>query len=114
MRAEIFPGLGQAKSQLYFDLQAMIAKNGGRLHLANLLECEMVKSMLYYFKPKYQKTREPYLPWKQEEIDFIIANRHSTHLSLSRTMNRSIRAIQYMSAKLVRAGIVESNHNKNY
>ena len=39
----IFPGLKPPTSQLFFDLQAMIAVNGGRLRLAEMLECEMVK-----------------------------------------------------------------------
>lgn len=44
MRAEIFPGLGQPKSQLFFDLQSFIAENGGRLRLAELLDIESMKN----------------------------------------------------------------------
>lgn len=40
MTPQIFPGLKPPTSQLYFDLQAFIAANGGRLHLAEIIEFE--------------------------------------------------------------------------
>lgn len=39
----IFPGLKQPTSQLYFDLQAFIAANGGRLRLAEIIEGERLE-----------------------------------------------------------------------
>jgi predicted transcriptional regulator len=39
----IFAGLGQPKSKLFFDIQADIAKHGGRLKLADVIESEMLK-----------------------------------------------------------------------
>lgn len=71
MNYQIFPGLGIPKSQLYFDLQAMIASNGGRLHLADVLESEMVRSYL----PKKEYHRKFTMPpWSKEHEQRIIDN----------------------------------------
>ncbi len=71
MNYQIFPGLSQPKSELYFDLQSMIAANGGRIHLAEILECEWVKS--YLPKQQYQK-RFKVPRWSKLHEQVIIDN----------------------------------------
>lgn len=71
MDYRIFTGLGEPKCQLFFDLQAMIAINGGRLHLAEILECEAVKS--YLPKQEYKRLyKMP--PWNEKHEQLIIDN----------------------------------------
>jgi hypothetical protein len=71
MTPEIFPILGQPKSKLYFDLQAMIAVNGGRLKLAQILQIES------HITPDRQpRQKRAYIPklykhYSNEEIDLI-------------------------------------------
>jgi len=71
MTPQIYPGLSTPKSKLYFDLQAMIAKNGGRLHLADRLECEMVKTPKRKTTPKIGWGKK----WSITEIDTLIFNK---------------------------------------
>lgn len=69
MTAEIFPGLPEPKSQLYFDLQAMIAENGGRNKFADTLEAEMVKPYSYKYKNFHSR-------WSSEDINLLFENYH--------------------------------------
>lgn len=72
MTPQIFPGLPQPKSKLYFDLQGMIADNGWRVRLAEILECEMVKS--YWKTPLTpQGIRNSEWHYSLEEDDLVLA-----------------------------------------
>lgn len=62
----IFAGLGQPKCQLYFDLQAMIAENGGRLRLAEILDSELTKTV--WQRNKKIKHIKHYLKWEDELV----------------------------------------------
>jgi len=91
----IFAGLKEPKCQLFFDLQAYIAYNGGRLHLANILECEMVKE--YLPKRHYEDTQ----PWSNDEIELLIDNYLNTTETYQMTiLNRSLNAIRSMTRVL--------------
>lgn len=70
MTAQIFCGLGTPKSQLYFDIQALIAKNGGRLKLAGILETELVKP----FTPPRDHFRHDLVKYTRTEINFLKDN----------------------------------------
>lgn len=71
MTANIFPGLSEPKSKLYFDLQAMIAKEGGRLRLAEKIEAE--QSHIFNRNRKRGNNLDVVL-YTQQEINFIKAN----------------------------------------
>lgn len=67
---KIFPGLSQPKTPLFFDIQAMIAENGGRLRLAEKLEAEWLKT--YTYKPP--KKERKVFQYIKSENDFLIEN----------------------------------------
>lgn len=70
MNPQIFIGLGTPKSQLYFDIQAMIAKNGGRLRLADRLEAELNYAPCGLL---HSGCKSPY-SWTNYEINYIKFN----------------------------------------
>lgn len=72
MKPEIFIGLGTPKSQLFFDIQALIAENKGRIRLAETLENEWLKG---HKKIKHQR-RIKYIKYfyRAYEIIFIKEN----------------------------------------
>ena len=93
MKAEIFPGLKAPTTNLYYDLQAMIAKNGGRLRLANMIEEEWRKG----FRTKHQlqnTNRVHKVHYTAHENRFIVENynKMSAH-DIAVKLNRTTRAI---------------------
>lgn len=66
----IYPGLPTPTSKLFHDLQAMIAVNGGRLRLADMIESEVIKPFSYKYK-NYKGL------WHNDEIELLRANYHS-------------------------------------
>jgi|GEM_PF-4116893 len=102
MTPQIFPGLSTPKSKLYFDLQAMIAKNGGRLHLADRLECEMVKSYLPILRTVCIKWEK----WDKSETQILIDNyRVKTTKQLAVMVNRNYDETRAKLHRLYRRGL---------
>ncbi len=103
----IFVGLGQPKCQLFFDLQAMIADNGGRLKLADMLEAEMVRS---YTKAK--TVRPDLTVWRKNEIDFILNNYSAlSALSISEIIDRSVFSVRWKIHELTESGDLPYKNN---
>ena len=71
MNPNVFPGLGQPTSQLYFDIQALIAENGGLACLAEKLECEWLK---YYKAPIKKPKQYRFKHYTETEIEQVKAN----------------------------------------
>lgn len=105
MTPEIFPGLKQPKSQLFFDLQAFIAENGGRLLLANKLECEQIKRGRYSFcRPKHERKVFHY---RKEEDQFIIDNFINMNLSeMAYKLDRSYTSTRMRIFRLQQLGLI--------
>ena len=98
---EVFPGL-KPTSQLYFDLQAMIAENGGRSHLADILESEMVKEYL----PR--KVVGNYDEWSADELRLLIKLYPTTKDTEQMLyINRTIYAIRSKTHELQMLGIIQ-------
>jgi len=101
MNAYIFPGL-KPTSQLYFDLQAMIAENGGRLKFADALESEMVKKYL----PR--KVVGNYDEWSADELRLLIKLYPTTKDTEQMLhINRTIYAIRSKTHELQMLGIIK-------
>lgn len=91
MKPEIFIGLGTPKSQLFFDIQAMIAKNGGRLKLADIIDAESVRAPTR--KKLHQKRAfyNRFEVWTKKEDAFIVANLPPKEISL--LTGRSLKSV---------------------
>lgn len=100
----VFPGLGEPKCQLFFDLQAYIAYNGGRLHLAEILESEMVKEYL----PKQPFPLNSFQPnWTKEEVEYIMDNRNLRAVDIAEYLNRTFPSVQQKIFKLLKHGKIK-------
>lgn len=66
MTPQIFPGLQPPTSQLFFDLQAFIAENGGADKLVDLLILELIKIPKKRKKRSYRK--KTYKHYTAEDI----------------------------------------------
>lgn len=102
MNYQAYPGLPHLKTQLFFDLQAFIAVNGGRLHLAQVLECEMVR------EPK----RHSIYPIRYDfysnfELGFIIDNyKKISHPKIAAALNRPLYGINDKIYRLRKAELI--------
>lgn len=109
MTPQIFPGLKPPTSKLFFDLQAMIAKNGGRRRLAEKLEAEIVKEP--FKKPNYTAIRGN--RWTDGEIEFILSTYHLlTSFEISTKINRREHAIEAKLCRLRRDGLLTFRKRK--
>jgi len=79
MTAQIFPGLKQPDTPLFKALQDLINYNGGRLHLAERIECEWAKS--YRFKPVKREPMTYYKKWDSTK-DAVIIEKYVNHTSV--------------------------------
>lgn len=77
--AYVFPGLNKPDTPLFKALQSIIDYNGGRLHLANLIENEWAKS--YRFKAVKREPMTHYRKWDVKQ-DSIIIEQYVNHTSL--------------------------------
>lgn len=100
MSPYVFPGLPKPKSKLFFDLQAMIAENKGRLHLANVLECEAVKEYL----PAYSSKSGLAKKWELREIEYLRDNRSMKNKQVAANLNRTYESINQKIYDLIKAG----------
>jgi hypothetical protein len=105
MTPQIFPGLSEPKTQLFFDIQAFIAVNGGRLRLANMIECEQIKKTRYSFcKPKHERKIFHY---RKEDDQFIIDNFKDMNLyDISLKLDRSYTSTRMRIYRLQQTGMV--------
>lgn len=96
MTSQIFPGLKPPTSQSFFDIQAFIAENGGRLRLSEKLECEAIKCHLsdlrqYNVPPRLSVINQ----WTDAEIEIL-----KNVKDYSLLINRSEKAIQCKRKRL--------------
>lgn len=92
MTPYIFPGLKPPTGELFANIQLMIAENGGRLRLADMLESEMVYQVRNKYAPRRQKPKTTRTFWQQWEIQLILGGDKSTR-EISDIIGRSCRAI---------------------
>lgn len=101
MTPNIFPGLQHPTSQLFFDLQAFIAENGGRLRLSEKLESEWIKSARAV---KYA-VRADNSSWTQTETNFIINNyKELSALTISEILDKPLTAVRWHIWTLTESG----------
>ena len=99
----IFPGLSEPKTPLFFDIQAMVAENGGRLRLAEKLEAEWLKT--YTYKPP--KKERKVFQYVKSENDFLIENFDNLLFSeMADKLGRSIFSVRARIFVLRRKGLV--------
>lgn len=89
----IYPGLNTPKSQLFFDLQAFIAQNGGRFELIKILVKESQSTVV-----------DLRMAYTANEVDFIKNNYHAlSALQIAFALNKPVRNIRekinYMQLK---------------
>lgn len=104
----IFPGLGQPKCQLYFDIQAMIAENGGRLKLADALESEMVKEYI----PFHHKGGGVARKWEDSELRFIAQNRKLKNAIIAERLNRTKQSVDCFIGRCIENGFLKRKNKK--
>lgn len=104
MTPYIFPGLKPPTSQLFFDLQAMIAKNGGRIKLAQIIENE--KKANRFTAPLLYRETDSYSP---DELRFLIENyRKISIIKISQHLKkRSYRGLSTKIFRLKKQGIIK-------
>ena len=96
----IYPGLPKPKSQLFFDIQAMIADNGGRFKLATEIENEWLNNYHIHLKTK----QNPY--YSHLEIEYIKANyKEVSYKELAAHLDRSIGSINIILWSLYKKGL---------
>lgn len=101
MTPQIFPGLKPPTSQLFFDLQAFIAENGGRLRLAEKLEADSMKSA----RANKYTVRADNSSWTQAETNFIINNyKELSALSISEILDKPLTAVRWHIWTLTESG----------
>jgi hypothetical protein len=109
MTPYIFPGLKQPTSQLFFDLQAMIAENGGRLRLANTLENEAVS----FFSPRLSSVTFHHPCWHERDLVFLLSNYEKMSVTkLMFTISKSRTAIASKILKLQKTGFLDYKNHK--
>lgn len=103
MTPQIYPGLSQPKSQLFFDIQGLIVKNGGRLRLADIIESENTKMN---FRRPVRRMR--IIDYTAKEIEFIINNYCKiTSLDISFKLNKPLRGVRAKINRLQKLGILD-------
>jgi hypothetical protein len=91
MTPYIFPGLKKPDPKLYFDLQAMIAENGGRIRLAEKLECEMVKSRIWFDSREYNIPPHGAVRWSEDENNLFILGK--SNVEIHQITGRTLKAV---------------------
>lgn len=101
MTPNIFPGLKPPTSQLFFDLQAFIAENGGRLRLAEKLEAEWLRIL----PRKFPGMRADVSEFTQSETNFIINNyKELSAISLSEILDRPVTSVRWKIWTMTESG----------
>lgn len=100
MTPYIFPGLKPPTSKLAADIHAMINSSGGRLRLADILECEMVKTY-------HTNTRIFTGLWSNTETELLIDSYKKTDINgLMMLINRSKFSINSKICDLIEKGVL--------
>ena len=104
MTPYIFPGLKPPTSKFSDTINEFVAENGGRLHLADRLESELVKLYLPNYSTINHASQKK---WTDGEIKFLLNYYKTTKTAdIPVKMNRSISSINAKLMRLRRDGII--------